>query len=151
MFACREATGVKYHTLAPLLGNYTYYARPASNKHLLIATFINYGLIFITLCQVYSWPMAWLDFVYVIPYEFSLANNMTDEARNPSWRGRNSTCNLLALISSDQLLFHTELYFFFFAKQPILMRRSTVLNLPFQQGFPGWSHNIFNVYMTNVR
>jgi hypothetical protein len=111
----------------------------------LITTFINYGLIFITLGQVYSWPMAWLDFVYGIPYEVSLSNIMTDEAGNPSWRGRNSTCNLLALISSDQLLFTLKLYFFFFAKQPILMRRSTVLILPFHQGFPGWSHNIFNV------
>ncbi len=37
--------------------------------------------------------------------------------------------------------FHTENIFFFFTKQPTLMRRSTVLGLPLQKKFPGSVHS----------
>ncbi len=43
---------------------------------------------------------------------------------------------IFVMTSSDQLLFKLKLYYFF-AKRPILMWRSTVLRLPFHQGFKG--------------
>ncbi len=57
------------------------------------------------------------------------------EAGNPYWRGRISTVDLLVLTSSDQLLLMLKLYIF--TKWHNLMRRSTVLNISFQLGFPG--------------
>ncbi len=51
-------------------------------------------------------------------------------------KGRINTVDLLVLTSLDQLLFLLKLYFSIF-KQPILMRRSTVLSLPLQEEFPG--------------
>jgi hypothetical protein len=50
--------------------------------------------------------------------------------------GRISTVDLLVLTSLDQVLFILKLYFSFFTKQPILMRRSTVRILPRQLVFP---------------
>jgi hypothetical protein len=50
---------------------------------------------------------------------------------------RISKVDLLALTNSDQLFLILKLYFFFFAKQPILMRRSTILSLPHQLVSPG--------------
>ncbi len=44
------------------------------------------------------------------------------------WRGRTSTVDLLVLTSLDQLLFVLKKYFPQFTKQPILIRRSTVLS-----------------------
>ena len=53
-------------------------------------------------------------------------------AGNAYWKERISTVDLLVLTSSDQLLFILKQYYsFFFTKQPILKRRSTVLSLPF--------------------
>ncbi len=49
---------------------------------------------------------------------------------NPYWRGRLSTVDLLLLTSLDQLSLIQQSLFTFFAKQPTLMRRSTVLSLP---------------------
>ncbi len=51
-------------------------------------------------------------------------------------RGRFCTVDLLALTSLDQLLFILKISFSFLVKQPILMRRSTVLSLSFQLVFP---------------
>jgi hypothetical protein len=59
---------------------------------------------------------------------------------NPNRRGRVSTVDLLVLTSSDQLLLILKMYFSFFTKQPILIRRSTVLNLPDQIGVPAPSN-----------
>jgi hypothetical protein len=60
-------------------------------------------------------------------------------ARNPYRRGRHSTVDLLVPTSSEQVLFSTRIYFFF-TKRTILTRRSTVLDLPFQQGVPAYCH-----------
>jgi hypothetical protein len=54
-------------------------------------------------------------------------------ARNPYWREKIGTVDLLILINSDMLLFILK-NFFFSTKQPILMRRSTVPSLPFSKG-----------------
>jgi hypothetical protein len=51
--------------------------------------------------------------------------------------GAVSTTDLLVLTISDQLLLALKKYFFAFTKQAILTRRSIVLSLPLQQGFPG--------------
>jgi hypothetical protein len=58
------------------------------------------------------------------------------KAGNPNRRERISTIDLLVPTSSDQLLFKLRLYEFF-PKQPILIRRSTVLSLFLQEVFPG--------------
>ncbi len=50
----------------------------------------------------------------------------------PYWRVRISTLGLLDLTSLDLLIFTLKKYFSVFTKQPILMRRSTVLSLPLQ-------------------
>jgi hypothetical protein len=55
-----------------------------------------------------------------------------EKAGKPYRRGRISTDDLLVVTRSDQQLFIAKLYFTFFTKQPILMRRSTVLSLPLQ-------------------
>ncbi len=55
---------------------------------------------------------------------------------NPYWRGRISTVDLLILICSDQLQWVLNLYSSLFAKQAPWTRRSTVLSIPFQWGFP---------------
>jgi hypothetical protein len=57
-------------------------------------------------------------------------------AGKPYWRGRISTVDLFVLNSLDQLLFTLKLYLSIFTKQPIIMRRSTVLSLPLQLVFP---------------
>ncbi len=45
--------------------------------------------------------------------------------------GRISTVDLLVLSSLDQLIFYIENIIFIVTKQVVLMRRSTVLSLPF--------------------
>ncbi len=57
-------------------------------------------------------------------------------ARNPLWRERISTVDLHVLTISDQLVFILKPYFSFYTKQPISMRRSTVLSLPLRLEFP---------------
>ena len=52
------------------------------------------------------------------------------------WRGRLSTVYLLVLTSIDHLLFLFKILFNFVTKRATLMRRSTVLSLPFQLAFP---------------
>jgi hypothetical protein len=56
---------------------------------------------------------------------------------NANWKGRFNTIDLLVLTRSDQLTFMMKLYFSLFTKRVILMRRSSVLSLPPQLGFPG--------------
>ncbi len=51
-----------------------------------------------------------------------------------------STVDLLVLISWYQLLLIKQLLFTFLQNQAALMRRSTVLSLPLQLVFPGWSY-----------
>ncbi len=65
---------------------------------------------------------------------------------NPYWRRRISMINFPVLTSSDQLLLIMSLFHPYFTKQPILMRRSTVLSHPLQQGFLG-----FDAYMIRYR
>jgi hypothetical protein len=57
----------------------------------------------------------------------------------PYGRGRLSTIDLLVQNSLDQLIFVLEILFNFVTKQPVLMRRSTVLGLPLQLVLP-WLH-----------
>ena len=57
-------------------------------------------------------------------------------AGNPYGREKINTVDLLVLSSSDQLLSLLN-YIFFLTKQPIFMRRSTVLSLLLQKEFPG--------------
>jgi hypothetical protein len=52
-------------------------------------------------------------------------------AGNPNWRGRVSTIDLLAPTSSVKLLLALKVFIFFFTKQVILMRKLTILSLPF--------------------
>ncbi len=59
--------------------------------------------------------------------------------------GRISTVDLLVLTSSDQLLFVLKLYFF--TKQPILMRRSTVLSLFPSVRVPCIVYHLMNITM----
>ncbi len=56
--------------------------------------------------------------------------------RNPYWRGRLGTIDLLEIICLDQLLFILQAWFTFLQKQAILMRRSTVLTIPLQLVLP---------------
>jgi hypothetical protein len=58
------------------------------------------------------------------------------DSGNPNLKGRINMIDLLVPTSLDQLLFILKLYFSFFTKQPLLMRRSTALSLPLQKGFP---------------
>ncbi len=69
------------------------------------------------------------SFIEQVPIE-----EMLPRVVNPYWRKRMCTVDLLVRNSSDQLLFMPKLYFYSVTKQPILMRRSTVLSLPLQQG-----------------
>ena len=55
----------------------------------------------------------------------------------PYRRGLISTTDLLALISSDQLLFILKTYFASFTKQASLTRTSTVHSIPAQLEFHG--------------
>jgi len=68
--------------------------------------------------------------------------------RNPFVRGRISTVDLLVLIFADQLVFILKLYFlYFFTKQPLLIRRSTVLThwaFTFSKGSPVSQDQIAN-------
>ncbi len=65
-----------------------------------------------------------------------------DQTGNPYWSGRLSTVDLLVLTSLDQLILLLKILFiFFFTKQATLMRRSTVLSLPFQLVFPARDHS----------
>jgi len=57
--------------------------------------------------------------------------------RNPYKRERIGTVDLLISTCSDWALLILKNIIFFFTKQTILMRRSSVLSLPLQQGFPG--------------
>jgi hypothetical protein len=63
------------------------------------------------------------------------------EARNPYWRGRFTTIDLLVLTSLDLLLFIMETLFTCLQKQATLMRRSIVLRLPLQLVFPDWNNS----------
>jgi len=56
-----------------------------------------------------------------------------------------STVDLLVFISLDQVLFVLKILFTFFTKQVTSMRRSTVLTLPLQLGFPGTRYVLFVV------
>ncbi len=74
-------------------------------------------------------------------YKYKLLDNgrggrQLVEPGNPFWGGRLGTVYLLALISSDQLLFKLKICFF--TNQTILTRMSIVLSLPVQVGFHGW-------------
>jgi hypothetical protein len=51
--------------------------------------------------------------------------------------------DLLVLTSLDQLLLIMKILFMCLTKQGILMRRSTVLSLPFQFVFPGRTHKLY--------
>ncbi len=53
-------------------------------------------------------------------------------------RGRIGTGDLLVLTSSDQLLSLLKTFIFLFTKQGIIIRRSTVLTLLLQKGFPDY-------------
>jgi hypothetical protein len=53
------------------------------------------------------------------------------------WRGRLSTVDLLVLTSLYWLIFFLKILFIGVSKQATLIRRSTVLSLPLQLGFPG--------------
>jgi hypothetical protein len=55
---------------------------------------------------------------------------------NPYGGGRLSTIDLLVLTSLDLHVFELKILFIFMTKQATLMRRSTVLSLPPQKGFP---------------
>ncbi len=66
----------------------------------------------------------------------------------PHCRGNISTVNLLVLTSSDQLHFLLKLYFI--TKQPSLKRRSTVLCLPLQWGFPASSIKVSSINWANL-
>jgi hypothetical protein len=47
------------------------------------------------------------------------------------------TVDLLVLTSLDQLILKLKILFGFVTKQATLMRKSTVLSIPLQLGFPG--------------
>jgi hypothetical protein len=69
---------------------------------------------------------------------------------NPYRRGRISTLELLVQASLDHLLFILKLYIF--TKQPILMRRSTVLSLPLKKRVltcSKWAASL-NLYVAGV-
>ncbi len=57
-------------------------------------------------------------------------------SREPYWRGQQSTVDLLVLTSLVQQFLIVQTLFTFLTKQATLMRRSTVLSLPFQLVFP---------------
>ncbi len=52
------------------------------------------------------------------------------------FRGRLTTVDRLVLTSLDKLKFTLKILFNFVTKQATLMRRPTVMNLPFQLVFP---------------
>jgi hypothetical protein len=60
-------------------------------------------------------------------------------AGNPYWRGRQSTIDLHVLTIFDQLLLILKILLNFVARKATLMRSSTVLSLPLQLVFPGWT------------
>jgi hypothetical protein len=60
----------------------------------------------------------------------------------PYLRGRISTVDLLVLISSDGLILKLKILFNLVTKQGILMRRSTVLSLALQLGYPCFQDTI---------
>jgi hypothetical protein len=62
--------------------------------------------------------------------------------RNPYRRGQLSTVDLLVLTSLDQLLLILKTLLTFFTKQASLRRRSTLLSLPLQLVFPGFTIDI---------
>jgi hypothetical protein len=69
--------------------------------------------------------------IYIYNCPNCLAKSYRDcYTREALLRGRISTVDLLVLASLDQLLIKLKLYFSFFTKQPMLMRRPTVLILP---------------------
>jgi hypothetical protein len=57
--------------------------------------------------------------------------------------GIQSTVDLLIITNLDQLPLILQTLFTFFTKQATLMRRSTVLSLPLQLGFPATGHENF--------
>ncbi len=67
-------------------------------------------------------------------YKYNLCGHCSS-ARNPRWRGRLSTVDLLVLTSLDQLLLMMQTLFTFFTKQATLMRNLTMLSLPLQWVF----------------
>ena len=77
------------------------------------------------------------------------------KARNPFWRGRLSTVDLLILTSIEQLFLLLQRLFTFLRKQATLLRRSTVLSLSLQQGFLALTLKRWNTfqrlkYFTNL-
>ncbi len=71
---------------------------------------------------------------FVAQWQKSASNNESRLKKykpgNLYLRVRISTVDLLVLISLDQLILYCNLIYLFFTKPAILMRRSTVLNLP---------------------
>ena len=72
-----------------------------------------------------------------VPFKGSSSNVTT---RNPHWKGRLSTFDLLVLTSLDQFLFYMEHIIYLFTKQATLNRRSMALSLPILIVFPGHCH-----------
>jgi hypothetical protein len=71
-------------------------------------------------------------------YEVASGGNaVIEQPGNPYWRGRLSTVDLLVLTSLNNMVLIMKILFTFVTKQAILERRSTVLSLPLQLGFPG--------------
>jgi hypothetical protein len=58
---------------------------------------------------------------------------------------RLSTVGLLAVTGLDQLLFVLKILFILFTKHATLKRRSTVLSLPLQLGFPAVTNHLHSL------
>jgi hypothetical protein len=78
-------------------------------------------------------------------------SQLNAEPGKPYWRGKLNTVDLLVLTSLYQLLFILKILFSYVTKQAALMRRSTVLSLPFQLAFPGWTLKKTSRYSSNWR
>ncbi len=86
------------------------------------------------------WRAGWRLSLYIhLSLSFS-----TIESGNPYWKGKIGTVDLLARASLDQLIFKLKNIFNLVTTQATLMRRSTVLSLPFQLMFPELVLTIFH-------
>ncbi len=95
--------------------------------------------------KIWSLPILYA----IVRYSTEVGSGLTNKysrgsagAGMPHWWGRLSTVDLLVLTSLYHLLLILQPLNTFFTKQATLMGRLTILSLPLQKGFHGWSLTI---------